>query len=126
MAPWYEAVGFDPQHLQIDPMLRGPHRPLDNVGLIIAYLAGLVANRDREDVDAPEGDTVIVTFLIEHLDAWFERFCNLLGRSASPYLRVVAEALQEGVEATRVSCSDPIRRSVADDSSQAISMRTCA
>jgi hypothetical protein len=126
LAPWYEAVGFDPQQLEIDPMLRGPHRPLDNVGLIIAYLAGLVASRDTEDADSPEGDTVIVIFMTEHLDSWFERFCILLGRSASPYLRAVAEALQEAVEATRVSCSAPIGQSVADGSCRAISLGTSA
>jgi len=125
LAPWYEAVGFDPQQLEIDPMLRGPHRPLDNVGLIIAYLAGLVASRDTEDADTPECNTVIVTFMTEHMDSWFERFCTLLGRSASPYLQAVAGALQEAVEATRVSCPAPTGQSIADGSCRAISMGSC-
>ncbi len=114
LAPWYEAVGFDPRRSEIDPMLRGPHRPLDSVGLIIAYLAGLVTSRDAADVGAPEGDAIIATFMSEHVDPWLDRFCDLLGGSGSPYLKAVAEALREAVEKTRVGGSVPIVRSGAD------------
>lgn len=27
LAPWYQAVGFDPMQLDVDPMVKGPHRP---------------------------------------------------------------------------------------------------
>lgn len=122
LAPWYETVGFDPQQMEIDPMLRGPHRPLDNVGLILAYLAGLVASRDMDDTDGSAGDTIIVTFMTEHVDSWFDRFCLLLGSSASPYLGAVTEAVQEAMQAIRASLSAPIGQSVADGSCRAISM----
>jgi hypothetical protein len=126
LAPWYDAVGFAPREHDIDPMLRGPHRPLDNVGLIIAYLAGLVASRDADDAGTSANDALIVRFMTEHVDPWVERFCHLLGGSASPYLSAVAEALREAVQATRDDCSAAIGRPVADSPSETMPMGTSA
>lgn len=112
LAPWYGAVGFDPLQLDADPMLRGSHRPLDNVGFIVAYLAGLVASRDAAGADPTTADPIIITFMTEQVDTWLGRFCDLLGGSGSAYLELVAEAVQEAVQATRESCPAPILESV--------------
>jgi hypothetical protein len=102
LASWYEAVGFDPMGLDVDPMLRGPHRSLDQVGFILAYLAGLVASQETAKADGPAADGVIDTFLAEHLGgAWLDRFCTLLSGCGSPYLQAVAGAVDEVVEMTR-------------------------
>jgi len=113
---WYEAVGFDPMQLDVDPMLKGPHRPLDNVGFILAYLAGLVASRHNGHTDTVTADAIIATFLAEHVGDWLDRFCDLLGGSGSPYLEAVAEAVQEAAHATRARYPAPIPEvaSIAD------------
>lgn len=116
LAPWYEAVGFDPLQLDADPMLKGSHRPLDNVGFIVAYLAGLAASRDSGGTDPATVDAIIITFTAEHVDSWLDRFCDLLGGSGSPYLESVAEAVQEAVQAMRESCPAPILGSVSTHS----------
>lgn len=118
LAPWYEAVGFDLMRLDADPMLKGPHRPLDNVGFILAYLAGLVASRDGGHTDTVTADAIIATFLTEQVGAWLDRFCDLLGGSGSPYLEAVAEAVQEAAQTTRARYPAPIPEvaSIADTS----------
>jgi hypothetical protein len=113
LAPWYEAVGFDPLQLDADPMLKGSHRPLDNTGFIVAYLAGLIASREAAVVDAATADPIIVAFMAEHVDTWLDRFCDLLGGSGSPYLESVAEAVREAVQATHESCPIPILESAS-------------
>lgn len=100
LAPWYDAVGFDPMLLDVDPMLRGPHRPLDQVGFLIVYLSGLVATREDEDADSA-ADGVIAAFMAEHLGPWLDRFCELVRGSGSVYLRAVADATDEAVQAAR-------------------------
>jgi hypothetical protein len=124
LALWYEAVSFDPMGLDADPMLQGPHRPLDNVGFILAYLAGLVASRDTGKTDRGTADAIIAAFLAEHVAVWLDRFCDLLGGSGSPYLDAVAEAVQEAVQATRASCPAPIPEALSAGSFCAQSMMT--
>jgi len=102
LAPWYEAVSFDPMSLDVDPMLRGPHRPLDHIGFILSYTAGLVATCDTqvgEEADA----AVIATFVDQHLNVWPERFCCLLSGETSTYLRSVAQAVLEAVDLLRTT-----------------------
>ena len=53
LAGWYAVIGFDPMTIEADPMLRGPHRPLDQVGFVLAYLAALSANGET---DTSSGD----------------------------------------------------------------------
>jgi len=101
LVPWYDAVKFDPMRLDVDPMLKGPHRPLDNVGFIFAYLAGLAATRNADGADRDTADAIIAEFVTEHVDAWLPRFCDLLRGSGSPYLEAVGGALQEAAQALR-------------------------
>ncbi len=103
LAPWYEAVGFEPMRLNVDPMLKGPHRPLDQAGFMLAYLAGLVASRETDKTDGATAYAIIAAFLAEHVGAWLERFCELLGGSGSRYLQAVGEAVEEVAQAVR-SC----------------------
>lgn len=106
LARWYDAVGFEPLTLDADPMLRGPHRPLDTIGYILTYMAGLVASRDVEVVTLEQSDAIIVTFLAQHVDPWADRFCELLASCESPYLRTVAQAVHEVVETLRACYPD--------------------
>jgi len=101
LKPWYEAVGFDPLQLAVDPMLKGPHRPLDNVGFLLAYLAGLVASRDMGITDIGDADAIVASFTSQFMGSWIDRFCDLLEGSASPYLEAVAEAVRESIHAAR-------------------------
>jgi hypothetical protein len=124
LAAWYGAVRFEPMRLDADPMLKGPHRPLDNVGFIFAYLAGLVASRDADNTDTATADGIIAAFLTEHVDPWLGRFCDLLGGSGSPYLEAVAEAVQEAALAARAYYPALSPEIVSVDSSCIQSMRT--
>ncbi len=117
LAPWYEAVGFDPMRLDADPMLKGPHRPLDNVGFIFAYLAGLMSSRDADKIDKTVANAIIATFLSEHVGAWLDRFCALLQGSGSPYLEAVGEVVREAAEAARACCPAVISDAIAADTS---------
>jgi len=105
LAAWYEAVDFDPMQLDVDPMLKGPHRSLDQVGFILAYLAGLVASQETGPDDGLTADGVIEAFLAEHLGGWLDLFTTLLRDCGSPYLRAVAEATVEAVGEARARYS---------------------
>lgn len=99
LASWYDAVGFDPRQLEADVMLRGPHRPLDNAGYILAYVAGLVASAGKPTEHQDDTEAVIATFVGEHIGPWIDRFCELLADSESVYLAAVSQAVSEAVEA---------------------------
>ncbi len=101
LAEWYEAVGFDPMQIDADPMLRGPHRALDQVGFILAYLAGLVASEEAGQPDSNAANGVISVFLDTHLGEWIERFTTLLSDCDSPYLHAVAGAVEDCMEMVR-------------------------
>ncbi|MDE2228896.1 MAG: molecular chaperone TorD family protein [Alphaproteobacteria bacterium] len=108
LARWYDAVGFDTLQLDADPMLKGPHRPLDQIGFVLAYLAGLVASRETGTTDKATADAIIAGFLTEHVGAWLDRFCNLLGGSGSPYLEAVANAVLEALLMARADFPAPV------------------
>jgi len=102
LAPWYDAVSFDPLQLAIDPMLRGPHRPLDHIGFILAYAAGLAATYAAQpSEESGDSGTILAAFIAQHLQVWPERFCKLLSGEKSVYLRAVAQAVREGVDSLR-------------------------
>ncbi len=100
LAGWYEAVDFDPLQLDVDPMLRGPHRALDQVGFILTYLGGLVGVHEVDGTNE-RAAAVLGVFLDEHVGDWMDRFCTLLGGCGSAYLQAVASAVEEVVELTR-------------------------
>ncbi len=101
LAQWYAVIGFDPMALEADPMLRGPHRPLDQVGFVLACLAALSAKGESGTSSADESDSLVSMFVAENLNVWPDRFCNLLGGTQSPYLQAVAEAVAEAVQTAR-------------------------
>ena len=101
LAPWYDAVGFDPTQLDVDPLLKGPHRPLDHAGFILASLAGLAASGETGQTDRTTADPIIAAFVAAHVGSWLERFCTLLYASGSPYLAAVAEAIEEAASSAR-------------------------
>lgn len=102
LAPWYRALGFEPLKLDIDPMLRGPHRALDQVGVMLAFLASAVASRAGAS-DPHIADEALGRFIEEHLGEWFDRYCDLLAGSGSEYLQAVADAAREAVAAARAA-----------------------
>lgn len=63
LASWYEAAGFSPRPHDIDPMLRGPHRPLDNAGLIIAF-GGDIVGRLHDPNDASAAGLIANNFYL--------------------------------------------------------------
>ncbi len=101
LAPWYAGIGFDPSRLDPDPMLRGRHRPLDQVGYLLAFLAALAAGSETGGVDGGAADSFVSDFLSEHFRVWPDRFCELLGGTGSAYLGAVAEAIDEALQAAR-------------------------
>lgn len=100
LASWYRALAFDPLGLDVDPLLRGPQRPLDHLGFVLAFLASAVASRAQTG-DVHIADAAMGNFVTEHLDGWVDRYCELLAGSGSTYLQAVADAVGEAVSATR-------------------------
>lgn len=97
LGPWYEAAGFDPARLDADPLIAGPNRPLDHAGFILAFLAGMLEQADRE----PTGSAVVQDFVAEHLGSWVDLLAELLAVSGSPYIRVLGEELGELIRDVR-------------------------
>lgn len=105
---WYEMAGFDPAQLDIDPLLAGPNRPLDYAGFVLAFLAGLLEQADREPAGAP----VVQGFISEHLGAWIDLLAQLLAVSGSPYVSLLGEELAELVSDVRARF--PVMEEVAE------------
>ncbi len=97
LRPWYDAVGFDPLSLDVDPMNQGPHRPLDHVGYVLAFAAGLA--EAAESSETARG--CAVGFVAECLGDWIDGYADLLARSESRYINLVAGALAEAVAELR-------------------------
>lgn len=103
--PWYRMAGFDPQQLDVDPLLQGPIRPLDHIGFILAYLAALAAAWGND----PAAREVAESFAAEFLGRWAEAelYVNLLGQVRSGYVPLVAEALAEALVDLRTVFASP-------------------
>lgn len=108
LASWYAAIGFEPIRLEADPMLRGPHRPLDQVGFVLAYLAALAEIAKRDPARREAVDSIAGAFLDQNVGVWMDRFCDMLGGTRSPYLEAVAGALEEAIEFARERYPMPI------------------
>ncbi len=91
LRPWYEAFGFNPRLLAVDALIAGPDRPLDHAGVILAYLACLIAAARAE----PLGPAVLRGFLRAHFGSWFDLLAELLRASGSPYLTLLGGGLAE-------------------------------
>jgi hypothetical protein len=97
LAPWYDASGFEPSELPADPFLAGANRPLDHVGVLLAFLAALL-NAAQDD----EGDCALVgEFLGEHIEPWAETFAHLLSCSDSLYIALLGSMLGDLFAALR-------------------------
>ena len=110
--PWYQMAGFDPQRLDVSPLLRGPLRPLDHIGFILAYLAGLAAAWETD----PAAREVAAGFVTEILGHWADLYVDLLGQGQGDYVPLVAEALAEALADVRAVFALPVverRRNVA-------------
>lgn len=97
LAPWYDATGFEPSDLPADPFLAGSNRPLDHVGVLLAFLATLLdAAKDGE-----EDRVLIREFLGEHVEPWADTFVKLLSASCSPYIALLGSMLGDLFAAVR-------------------------
>ena len=89
LMPWYDAAGFDPSSLPADPFLSGSNRPLDHVGVLLAFLSMLLDAAQDDEADR----ILIGEFLGEHLQPWADTFAHLLSCSASPYIALLGSML---------------------------------
>lgn len=97
LLPWYDAASFDPAALPADPILAGANRPLDHVGVLLAFLAVLLDAAQDDDADR----TLIGEFLGEHIEPWGDTFAHLLSRAASPYIALLGSMLLDLFAALR-------------------------
>lgn len=121
LAPWYAAIGFDPALLDVDPMLRGPHRPLDQIGFLLAYLAALSTNSESDLTDRGAAGSFVSGFLAQNFTVWPERFCDLLSGTSSAYLRAVGEAIEEVLQVARERYPVTVSAPASTESSHAAS-----
>ena len=89
LAFWYDGAGFEPCTVPADPILAGANRPLDHVGVLLAFLAALLDAADGDDTDR----TVIGEFLGAHIEPWADIFAHLLSCSDSPYTALLGSML---------------------------------
>jgi len=97
LASWYDAAGFEPSELPADPILAGANRPLDHVGVLLAFLAALLDAAHDDNADR----TLIGEFLGEHIEPWADTFVQLLSCSTSPYIALLGSMLGDLFAAVR-------------------------
>ena len=97
LAPWYDAAGFEPSGLLADPFLAGANRPLDHVGVLLAFLAAVLNAAHDDEADR----TLIGEFLGEHIEPWADTFAHLLSCSASLYIALLGSMLGDLFAAVR-------------------------
>lgn len=91
MRCWYDAAGFDPAALEVDPLIAGANRPLDHAGFVLAFLAGLL----KEAADEPGAAALVRDFAEDGLGPWVDLLAELLDVSGSPYLVLLGAGLRE-------------------------------
>jgi len=99
LLPWYDAAGFNPLELQAAPMLTTSNRPLDHVGVLLAFLALLLDASKDSEVDRQ----VLADFITEHIQPWADVFAHLLTQAGSAYISLVGEALGDFFAALRTT-----------------------
>lgn len=97
LMPWYDAAEFRPADLRADPILGASNRPLDHVGVLLAFLALLLDSATDGEADR----AVVAEFVGDHVQPWAGVFVRLLTRSGSDYLELVGEAVGDLVAALR-------------------------
>lgn len=99
LLPWYDAAGFNPLELPAAPMLTSANRPLDHVGVLLAFLALLLDASGDSDLDRQ----VLADFITEHIQPWADVFAHLLTQAESAYISLVGEALEDFFTALRAT-----------------------
>lgn len=94
---WYDAAGFDTTRLPADPILDTANRPLDHVGVLLAFMTLLLDAAQDSEVDRQ----VLCEFLGEHIQPWSGTFVNLLTQAESPYIALLGEMLRDLFDAVR-------------------------
>ncbi len=89
LLPWYDAAGFNPAELDADPILSASNRPLDHVGVLLAFLSLLLQASKDSDADRE----VLADFIAEHIEPWADLFVRLLTQADCAYISLVGEAL---------------------------------
>lgn len=97
LRPWFDAAGFDTAALPADPILAAANRPLDHVGVLLAFLALLLDAAQDSETDR----VVLGEFLGEHVQPWADTFANLLCQAESPYIALLGAALRDLLDAVR-------------------------
>ncbi len=100
---WYDAGGFDPASLAADPLIAGANRPLDHLGFVLAFLARLLADAERQ----PEARPLAATFIAQTLGPGTDLFADLLAGSESPYASLLGRGLAELLGDLRAEFPDP-------------------
>jgi len=119
LMPWYDAAGFDPAVLPADPFLSGGNRPLDHVGVLLAFLAVMLDAAH----DDPGDRELIGEFLGEHLEPWADTFAHLMACSASPYIAQIGIMLGDLFAALRDPRFTPIAPEVVGARPRVISIQ---
>lgn len=109
--PWYDAAGFEPSALPADPMLSAANRPLDHVGVLLAFLATLLEAARDDEVDRD----VVREYLGEHIQSWADTFVRLLSQASSDYVALLGETMGDLFDVVRDAYPPiiPISQSVA-------------
>ncbi|OIQ79420.1 nitrate reductase delta subunit [mine drainage metagenome] len=97
LLPWFDAAGFDTTSLPADPILAAANRPLDHVGVLLAFLALLLDAAQDSETDR----AVLGEFLGEHVQPWADTLVNLLCQAESPYIALLGAALRDLFDAVR-------------------------
>ena len=88
---WYDAAGFDPRTLDLDPLIAGANRPLDHAGFVLAFLAGLLDQAEQQ----PSAARLMSGFIADNLGPWAHLLADLLALSGSPYIILLGAGLRE-------------------------------
>lgn len=99
LLPWYDTAGFNPMELQAAPILTTSNRPLDHVGVLLAFLTLLLDASSGSDFDRQ----VLTDFITEHVQPWADVFAHLLTQAESAYISLVGEALEDFFTALRAT-----------------------
>ena len=122
LLPWYDAAGFNPAELEADPILSASNRPLDHVGVLLAFLSLLLQASKDSDADRE----VLADFVAEHIEPWGDLFVRLLRQADSAYISLVGEALGDFLPMLRATHPGRAGTTSMDDKTGRIPIRPAA
>lgn len=97
LLPWYDASGFNPAELDADPVLSASNRPLDHVGVVLAFLSQMLEASSGSEAERK----ALSGFIAEHVEPWADLFVRLLAQADSAYIGLVGEAIGDFLAALR-------------------------